>query len=206
MRNILSEEEIEATASKYYERISTVVQTSFQDYSEIANIKLSQIACLDFKARSICSLILDFIRARATEEFGSDAEVISGEARGIFYLIIEKKIVVRFKKMKDAKDFKMSSLETKQSLKYINQLSMSAFPDELTLFYAGYIPNKTWTNLVNIPLVCRKGQTVIWHKDMKHEMTQLTLGLSLSNEPSSENTNRVKAIKPSQEQRDGTNG
>ena len=205
MRKILSEEQIENIASQYYSRIAKVIEIAFHDYSEVANFKGSEIAVLDFKARSICSMILDFIRARANEEFGEDAKVVMGEARGIFYVVIEEKIVIRFKKMKNIKDFKMSNLETKQSLKYVNQLSMTAFPDELTLFYAGYIPDKTWTNLINIPLVCRKGKVVIWHKDMKHEMTQLPLIFDLAQEPIEENVNRVRAIKSSEERKEGTN-
>lgn len=194
MRNIISDEEKEAIASKYYDRLVIVVEKAFQDYVDVANIKSAKIQNLNFKPRSICSMVHDFLRARIDEEFANDKNVAYKEAGGIFHVIIENKIVVRFKKM--SKRFGISYSTTIQSEKYKYQRELDAFPDDVTFFYSGYIPDKSWTELKNVPLVCRDGDTVLWYKDMKQEVVQRSLFSfpNDENKPNEENTN--KRVRP----------
>ncbi|NBB18822.1 hypothetical protein GVN20_05590 [Runella sp. CRIBMP] len=209
MRNILPDDEKESIASQYYQRLVVAIEKAFNDYKDVVSLKGGNIQHLDFKARTICSMVHDFIRARIAEEFSDDSSVKYGESGGIFFLIIQNKILIRFKKM--TKKLAISHIDTRQAVKFKWQEKLTAFPDDLTLFYAGYIPDKAWMGLVNVPLVCRRGETVLWQKDMRQEFKQFSIFGDSAKDGGSQadiqpkKTGRARPRKDNSDDKTGTN-
>jgi hypothetical protein len=170
MRNIISKEEAEKILMKYYPRIVKSIYRGFEDYLEVANEQAIKGINVDFKPRTIASLIHDFIKFRIRDEFSDIDNAITREFNDVFGLYLDNKILIRFKKFNPG--LTTSNIETKQTLGYYHQYSINGFPDKPTFLYAGYMPDKTWTSIKNIYIICRKGEDLEWIKDLTSTIEQ----------------------------------
>lgn len=67
---------------------------------------------------------------------------------------------IRFKKMD--KEYSVRNLNTRQHLKYMKQSSIEGFPEKPTFLFAGYIPDRTWSNIKGIYIACWIGSVLEW--------------------------------------------
>lgn len=173
MRNLISDEEKESIALKYYKRIVNAKYKALKDLNDMINLKGSQIQNFSLDSTTLATLLNNLIRIRMKAEFEDESEVHFDKVNRLVCMKIEKKAVIRFNKMD--KNLKISSAITKQAKSFESQLSIEGLDDSMTLLYSGYIIDSTWSSFKNIFLVCRKGEHVIWYRDLTSDMTQLRI-------------------------------
>ena len=165
MRNILSKDEVDGLLEKYYPRIITSIEEGFNDYLDIIRYKSSKGELTDYSPRTIASLIHDSIRMRITREFSEAPEVITRDFNGIFGLLLEGKLLIRFKKLNE--DFTTANIPTLQTKNFDNQESIEGFPKAHDL-YCGYVHDGAWSSIRNIYIICREGDMTLWAKDLSN--------------------------------------
>lgn len=173
MRNLISDKEKEGIALKYYERIVNAKCKALKDLNDMINLKGSQIQNFSLDSITLATLLNNLIRIRMKGEFEDENEVHFDKVNGLVCMKIEKKAAIRFNKMN--KNLKISPPNTNQAKLFEAQLSIEGIDDSMTLLYSGYIIDSTWSSFKNIFLVCRKGEHVIWYRDLTSEMTQLRI-------------------------------
>lgn len=173
MESILTESEAISLAGKYFDRIAKVIKSAFSDYMDALKEINSLGIKTNFKARTSASLIHDFIRNRAFEEFDQEESVKVSEFNGIFGLLIFGKMFIRFKKL--GRDLSTSNVKTDQVELFDKQQFEIPGLGQLTMLTAGYIPDITGTSIQNICLTCRRDDQIIWHKDLLSEAIQENL-------------------------------
>jgi hypothetical protein len=170
MQPTLSQDQIAAIASGYYDKIQAAIKLGFQDYLDFLSASNRQGIKTDFKARTCASLIHDYIRTRLREAFADDSNVKAEEFNGIFGLLISGCIFIRFKKLNS--ELKASNVKTEQSVMFTKQQLEFPGVGRITTLTAGYIPDATWTSILNIYLTCQVNDVVIWYKDLRQESKQ----------------------------------
>ncbi|SJZ67543.1 hypothetical protein SAMN04488128_1011145 [Chitinophaga eiseniae] len=188
---ILSQSQVENIARQYYPKIATAITAAFADYMEV-RAQRSANGVVDFKPRTCASLIHDFTKVRLKNEIGEDPEVLIGEFNGIFGMLIQGSVFIRFKKLND--DLSTSNVQTGQTENYNNQANFAGFGGEPTLLTAGYRPDKSWTSIQNIHLVCRSGDAIVWQKDLTSEVKQTSI-FTMEEEDQTSKTGRVSVKK-----------
>lgn len=173
MERILTENEAVQLAGKYFDRIANVINSAFMDYIHALNEMNSIGIKTDFKARTSASLIHDFIRTRAFEEFDDETNVKVSEFNGIFGLLILGKIFIRFKKL--GRDLSTSNVRTDQVELFDKQQLELPGLGQLTMLTAGYVPDITYTSIHNMYLTCRRDDQIVWHKDIYSDTTQVSI-------------------------------
>lgn len=164
MREILKSEEVDNVIQKYYPRIVTSIKKGFDDYLDLIRYRSLKGEMTDYTPRTIASIIHDNLRMNITQQFNNEPDVITKDFNGIFGLLIEGKLLIRFKKFN--KDFSTSNVPTRQTLSFDNQESIEGFPEVPTFLYSGYIHDGTWSSIKNIYLICREGNVTRWAKDL----------------------------------------
>ncbi|MET6997836.1 hypothetical protein [Chitinophaga defluvii] len=188
---ILSQEQVENIARQYYPKIASAIADAFADYMAL-RAQGSSTGVVDFKPRTCASLIHDFIKVRIKEQIGEDADISLGEFNGIFGILVQGSVFIRFKKFND--DLTTSNVKTDQSENYNKQANFAGFGGEPTLLTAGYRPDKSWTSILNIHVVCRAGDVIIWQKDLTSEVKQTSM-FTMEEEQNTTTTNRVSVKK-----------
>lgn len=173
MNTTVTQDEAIKIAGGLFPKIARVIQAAFQHFVDIKKQKTAVIPNLLFEPRTAYGNVHDFIKAGIRNEFGNEPNVRIAEPNGIFVMIVEEKIVLRFKKMN--KDFQTSNVQTAQTDDYNNQDLQSLFPGQLTFLHVGYLPDLTCTYVENIYLFCRSGKNIEWHHSLKGSMRQLSI-------------------------------
>lgn len=164
MREILKKEEADALLSKYYPRIVDAIQKGFEDYLDLIRYRSEQGKMTDYNARTIASIIHDNIAMSLSLQFSDEPAVSAKDFNGIYGLLLEGKLLIRFKKLNE--DYSTSNIPTRQTISYDNQESIEGFPEIPTFLYCGYIHDGTWSSIKNIYLICREGNVNRWVKDL----------------------------------------
>ncbi|NOT77202.1 MAG: hypothetical protein HOP08_19940 [Cyclobacteriaceae bacterium] len=165
MALMLTQEEVSTIGGDHFSRIASVIEGAFEDYQRsLSSISAAGIRT-DLRIRTAASLVHDMISSRSKLEFSSEARIKVGEFNGIFGMVIDRRIFVRFKKLNS--ELKTSNIPTQQAQGFIKQqLELPGF-GKLTLLTAGYLLSPTGTAIRNIYLTCRRGNDIIWHRDLR---------------------------------------
>lgn len=99
MRNLISNEEKEEVALKYYERIVKVKYKALNDLNDVRNLKGSEIQNFNLDSGTLATLLNNFIRIRMKEEFDDEVDVEFNRVNRLFCMKIDKKVALRFNKM-----------------------------------------------------------------------------------------------------------
>ena len=164
MRQLLKKEHVDILIDKYFPRIISAIRKGFNDYLDIIHYRFEKGEMINYSARTIASIIHDNIRMSISRQFIDEPNIIAKDFNGIFGLIIEGKLLIRFKKFNE--DFSTSNIPTRQTISFDNQESIEGFPEIPTFLYSGYIPDETWSSIKNIYLICREGSVNRWVKDL----------------------------------------
>lgn len=166
MRKILSMSDADEILDKYYPMISSSISEGFNDYLLVTKCLSQEGRQIDFRPRTIASLVHDFIKSHVKEKFLGIEGIEARDFNEVFGLSINRKLFIRFKKLNP--DFSTSNIPTRQTLALNYQQTLEGFPDEPTFIIAGYMPNATWTSITNIYLLCNEGERVLWMKDLNN--------------------------------------
>lgn len=164
MRKILTLKETDEILIDYYPTIVKAIGEGFNDYLDLLNCIVQKGHMVDFRPRTIASIVNDFVKGRIKDNFYGVPGVVAKDFNEVFGLFIDNKLFIRFKKINP--DFSTSNIPTKQTIDFINQQQISGFPDKPTFLFAGYMPDASWSILTNIYLLCKEGERIIWLKDL----------------------------------------
>ena len=156
----ISEEEARQHLAPYIKRLCTAVTNSVNDYftgPDYAKVRHK------LSARSAASICHDEIKAAIIREFEGVAGVFFKNKRGLFLVIIEGTVVLRFKKFN--KDQRASGIETQQMMAFnyqeTQQLELPDMPPN-GLLHVGYRVNKLQTGIEGVYITCRYGNDNLW--------------------------------------------
>ncbi|WZL89772.1 hypothetical protein VS868_03270 [Salinimicrobium sp. 3283s] len=146
-----------------YEEVVDCIRNSFADFITFKNVFDEKAGFVEFQKRTKACIIHDLIKGKITNSFSTNPTVTIGTFNKVFGIVLNDDLFLRFKKMD--KDYKVSSLKTKQHKKFMNQHQIEGFPETPTFLFAGYIPNATWTDLDGIYLACWNGDILEWYDE-----------------------------------------
>jgi len=203
MRNILTFKEADELLSPYYEKIMNCMDKAFNTYISVRKFLSEEEAIVIFKNRTKACVIHDLIKANVTTEFSGIKGITINEWRGVFGILINNSIFIRFKKMNTS--LSISNAKTKQNSKFIHQQQLEGFPATPTFVYAGYIPDLAWNVINGYHLACFSGG-LNWYYDMQgHSVEQLSLELKPTEvKPQTRRVKPKKENKP--DEKTGTEG
>ncbi|MGW3571227.1 hypothetical protein ACWDSL_46365 [Streptomyces sp. NPDC000941] len=161
MTQPITAEEASQVLSPYLDQIGRCIQDGWQRWRTL--LKHDAELGVIISNRSRANLVYDFIRYEAVNRFDGDPDVTISDSRGFLLLTFAEKIVMRFKKYRDAK-LRTSSIPTQQSLKFTNQVLPGM--TELTHLVAGYLPDDAGIDLEQVAITCTLGNDQLWVLDL----------------------------------------
>lgn len=199
MKTIIHAKEAETVLNEHFEIIANCINDAFEDCQGFVSEWNSNNKPVNFEKRTLANIVHDFIRERIKDAYSANQKAETKVFNKIFGLHIEKKFLVRFKKIN--KDYTTSNIKTTQTKNYEKQAEIEGLPKQATFLYAGYIPNATWTSIKDIFIMCKMGGNIIWIKNLTSfaEQTQF----EFEREVELPKTNRVK-IKTTEKKITGT--
>lgn len=175
MRKILTLDEAKQSFGPHAEKIVDAFQEAFDNYQQIIVSSSQTVGYIEYTRRSKATLLHDLIKNSIEKAFQDTEGVVTGTWNRIFGLKIGEDVFIRFKKFNE--DYSVAGIPTKQFKKYERQLHIFGLPEEPTFLVAGYIPNRTWTQIEGIFIVCRVGGQTQWVEPLMNGkgMVQMTL-------------------------------
>ena len=173
-RNILPYEDSKRVLAPYYGSLAKAISESFADFQNALNLISQSVGFLNSEKRTKACMMHDFIQKRITEIFCEFENTKTNKYNGVFALMINEELFIRFNKLNE--NYCASGYPTKQSKGYLEQRIIEGFPDKPTFLIAGYIPDKSWSKLLGVYLVCREGETIHWVENiLNHSSTVQTI-------------------------------
>jgi len=190
MKQILTFEEADKYLSPYYERIVRILDKCFEDCVLLYDT-FSKDAPATFKNRTKGSFIADRLKERMQLEFNGDSNIQFANVGSVFGIVVSEKIFIRFNKMD--RSFGVSiNKNTRATKRFLNQNVLGGLPEDVTLVWGGFNPDKPWTKALGHYLTCYNG-SLNWHYDMGRggATQQLTINIP----PAKPAPSRVRAKK-----------
>lgn len=192
MKSILPLKEADSILNVHFDVIAKCISDGFEDCQGFINEWNRNKKPINFEKRTIANLVHDFIKDRVKQQYSQIENVETKEFNKIFGLHIDKKFLIRFKKINA--DYTTSNVKTKQTRNFEKQVEIEGLPKQATFLYAGYIPNPTWTSIKDIFIMCKNGGNVIWVKNLTSlaEQTQFTFESTEQTKPKQPSRVKVK--------------
>lgn len=153
--------EAQPVLERYHEKIIEVINNGFGDWLKIREFAtLLEGGPVNHKPRTKAGIIHDHIEKYARSTFSEMAGVLVDDFRGVFGVVLEDALFIRFKKMDSS--YSVKNLYTRQHGNYMKQRQMDGFPEEPTFLFAGYIPDRTWVSIKGIYVACWFNNTLEW--------------------------------------------
>lgn len=199
--SILSFEEADIYLSPYYERIVRCLGKCFEDCNKLYDT-FSTDRPAHFKNRTKGSFIADRLPVHMQEEFADDINVKLVYIGSVFGIIISEKIFIRFNKM-DEKFGVSINKKTASTRKFLNQGILDGLPEDITLVWGGFNPDKPWSQILGYYLACFNG-SLNWHYDIGRGNSTEQLRIDIQVKPTQPKRVRVKKTKKDDD-KTGTN-
>ncbi|MEU8952080.1 hypothetical protein [Streptomyces sp. NPDC048489] len=149
--------EAKEVLSPHLEKISACIDQGWQRWRKLVDDDAELGLILSNRSRA--SIVYDCIRYEALMAFHGKDDVHVSEKRGFMLLTFGDKIVLRFKKFRDA-GMRTSGLPTQQSRDFAAQVLPGM--DELTHLVAGYLPDDTGIGLHLAAITCSLDDDQLW--------------------------------------------
>lgn len=135
---------------------------------------------INYKPRTKAGLIHDHIEKYVRSNFEGKEGVIVDDFKGVFGLNVNDELFIRFKKMD--KEYSVKNLYTNQHIRYMKQFPIDGFPEKPTFLFAGYIPDRTWSNIKGIYVACWIGNVLEWVDEFgKYSTEQMIINFDNKN-------------------------
>jgi hypothetical protein len=152
-------EDLALTLQPHRERLRGVIQNAFLEWTSLPPEQL-----VDRSARTRASWIFDGMVKHARASFVGVPGVELRERRNMFFLEMDGKVLLRFKKLD--RNRKVSNIPTAQQLRLLNQefvqLELNGIPRKLIILNAGYQLNPLQTDIENLLVTLQEGRSVTW--------------------------------------------
>lgn len=159
MRQIITYEKAYSLLAPLYDTLSSCMQSGFEEHLKIkvfANTLGRQVI---YENRTKANIIHDHLKAHVRENFGNNGMFEVDVWNNIFGLKLSDELFIRFNKMDENR--KISCTKTNQFLNYARQGTIAGFPDSPTLLFAGYKPDKTWSRIQGMYIICPDNENMI---------------------------------------------
>lgn len=138
-----------------------VIRAGFQDWIQIRSfVNMLEGVVVDYKPRTKAGIIHEHIKKYSKRTFEQIDDIVLGEFNGVFGLVVKNELFIRFKKMD--KGFSVNSYFTLQHKKYLAQAQIEGFPETPTFLFAGYIPDRTWSEILGVYVACWVNDRLEW--------------------------------------------
>lgn len=114
--------------------------------------------------RARASVMYDLVAGHARRMFAGVPGVRVGTERGFLTLTFGNRLVVRFKKL-NAK-LEWSGIPTEQQQLFACQGEIEGLPPRATFLVAGYVLDRTGTQIARLVLTCRDAHGLLWSRDL----------------------------------------
>jgi hypothetical protein len=159
-RQIRSHAEAKSAFEPYQDLMVKSMQEAFNDFQKTCDTGSYYAK----ESRTKANLLHDSLKHHIEKNFRDIPNVVVGVWNRIFAIKINDDLFIRFKKLNDK--YQPSSLPTRQSKKYENQLSIDGIPNKPTFLYAGYTIDKSWGNILKMSIVCWENSHMHWVEDL----------------------------------------
>ncbi|RPE08198.1 hypothetical protein EGT74_14130 [Chitinophaga lutea] len=137
------------------------IDNGFEDFLKIWQfINTLEGGPVSYKMRTKAGIVHEQIKKYAMNTLSGKAGIKVDEFRGIFGVQINEELFIRFKKMDDT--YAVRNLQTSQHKTYMKQGFIEGFPNEPTLLFAGYIPDKAFSKIKGAYIACWIGSVLEW--------------------------------------------
>jgi len=152
---MLSQSEVQTVLEPYHHLLRKVVEDAWQIWESVpATIR----AMLSPTAQA--TMIHDFVEHEVRNQLGHLPGVVLGECQRLFFAEVERKVVIRFKKLDSLG--RASNVQTEQVKKYNAQGFLPGVPDVIKL-NLGYTLDQTNTSITSIMISMPNGRHIAWH-------------------------------------------
>jgi hypothetical protein len=160
-REILRLMEAKPILDDIHKDLLHVIRSGFGDWLSVREfVGTLEGGPVNYKPRTKAGIIHDHIEEFVRAQFSGRGGVLVDDFNGVFGMVVENRLFIRFKKMDSS--YSVRSLYTKQHSAYMQQGQILGFPEEPTLLFAGYIPDRTWSSIKGIYVACWVGETLEW--------------------------------------------
>jgi hypothetical protein len=175
MDRILSQDKATEIFEPYAPQIADAFEEALIDFQKLLQCSASVLP-FSFSSSAKATIFHEILKDRLTAVFTDHDSVKPCTVNQVFGLLIEQSIFIRFKKFNT--DYSISGIQTTQFKEFENQrFEIEGMPDSPTLLVAGYLPDKTWSKLTSIAIVCRFNKNILWKVSLKGSANVLALEL-----------------------------
>lgn len=189
MRLILTGEAAKEILRPYHDTLMDNISLSFKDMLRVKDNDAENGLFSPLKQRTMGSYINDRIRVRMIQSFENDPNIFIQNSH-VFGLLFDRKLFLRFNKMDHQNRVSLSNTNALQS--YYNQSEgVFGMSEDVTLAWAGYVPDKSWSIIKDQVIVCSIGSTKWFYSLNGISVMEQTIET-----PSNEQINRLKLKNP----------
>lgn len=170
-RNLLTESEAIEVFGHLFDPINQIVRNSFDTVRELNDYKRSKSFKLNLPSVNAmemygCLVNNSINYFKDNGDFPNIKPVLHNNSR-VFGLKYLDSAFIRFKKVDE--NFLPSQGITDQAKELNYQLPTEYFPSKPCIITIGYHVDKTWSELININMMCLKGREHVWNYPIDRE-------------------------------------
>jgi hypothetical protein len=172
-RQILRLKEARLILERVRKDLMLSIQNGFGDWLKIREYANTFAGGpVNYKPRTKAGIIHDHIEKYIRFAFAEKEGVIVDDYKGVFGINLQDELFIRFKKMD--KEYSVRNYPTSQHSKYMKQSQIEGFPEKPTLLFAGYIPDRSWSNIKGVYVACWIGNVLEWVDEFGKYSTEQT--------------------------------
>ncbi len=160
----ISEEAARAILKPYENDLQDCIISAWNTYSQYAFRHIHT-------ARTRACIVHDHMVDNARQRFENRPNTRTYEIGGVFFVEIEEKVLIRFKKLDE--DKLSCNIPTQQSLEFLGQMELPHMPPKVTRLIAGYELNGLQTAIRAVSITCPNGSHNAWYYDLETEMAEI---------------------------------
>ncbi|MEX8546614.1 MAG: hypothetical protein V5804_03350 [Mucilaginibacter sp.] len=171
MKILLPGSEIDEILRPYYAIVKEALTESFNDVLSFKSFVAERGVFINLKPRSKGSMINDSVSARLSQAVFNDQNAKVIDCNGVFGLLIQNKIFLRFNKMN--KHFRTSVTRTNQYKSFERGTDqIEGLPRDVTIIWGGFTPNLAWSEIKGYFLCSINGSILNWYFNLKEYMVE----------------------------------
>lgn len=173
-RQILRLKEANVFLESIHKDLVLSIRNGFGDWLKIReHVNTFEGGPVNYKPRTKAGIIHDHIEKYVRTTFEGKEGIVVDDFKGVFGINLQDELFIRFKKMD--KEYSVRSYPTSQHSKYMKQSQIEGFPEKPTLLFAGYIPDRSWSNIKGVYVACWIGNVLEWVDEFGKYSTEQTV-------------------------------
>lgn len=196
---LISQSEADIILEPYKESLRLCVSMAWRYYNE----HYGHVHHLH-TPRTRASILHDLMVHNARKNFEGKPGIEMRDMRGLFLLIVDGQLLIRFKKLDE--DKMSRSIPTRQTEDFLAQMDLPGMPPRATAIIVGYELNRLQTEMAAITVTCPNGSYNAWYFELS-EGTPSAEVVELPVEPKTPSQKRIRVKKDKKDlKREESNG